>query len=94
MNKLLLGTAALAMMVFTNAAKADMQTVTLKLDNFYCVSCAYIIQKTLAEIPGVAESKVSYARKTALVTYNDAKTKVADFTAATAELGFPARPYQ
>ena len=54
MRKILLGAAALALMVAANAANAKEQTVKLKLENFYCASCAFIIQRTLAGMPGVA----------------------------------------
>lgn len=94
MKRIFLPATALAMMVFANAARAEERKVTLELDNFSCASCAFIIKSTLADIPGVAECKVSYRQKTASVTYDDAKTDVAALTAATAELGFPSRLVQ
>ena len=85
---------ALATMAFAHAANAEEQSVMLKIDNFYCASCAYILQITLADITGVADCTVSYGHKTALVTYDDAKTDIATLTGATAELGFPSRVVQ
>jgi mercuric ion binding protein len=41
--------------------------------------------------PGVARAEVSYADKTAVVTFNDAKTTVAALIQATADVGFPSR---
>ena len=91
MKRILPPAIALAMIIFATVARAEEQTVKLELDNFYCASCAFIIQSTLADIPGVADCKVSYRQKTASVTYDDAKTDVAALTAATADLGFPSR---
>jgi mercuric ion binding protein len=94
MKQILLPAIALAMMVMANASEAEERTVMLKLDNFGCASCAFIIQNTLASIPGVTDCKVSYRQKTASVTYDDAKADVAALTAATADLGFPSRLVQ
>lgn len=94
MKQILLPAIMLTMMVFANAAEAEERTVTLELGNLYCPSCAYIVQSTLASVPGVADCKVSYQQKTASVTYDDTKTDVAVLTAATTDLGFPSRLVQ
>jgi len=94
MKQSLIAAIALATVAFAHAANAEEQSVTLKLDNFYCASCAFIVQRTLAGIPGVADCAVSYGQKTASVTYDDAKTDIATLTGATAELGFPSRVVQ
>jgi hypothetical protein len=59
MKNLIFVTAILASLTFAQAATAEERTVKLEIDNFYCASCAYIIQKTLAGLPGVANSKVT-----------------------------------
>ena len=94
MKRSLMWAMVLALPLLANSASAEEQSVTLKLDNFYCASCAYILQKTLAGIDGVADCQVSYRQKTALVIYDDAETNVAVLTAATAEIGFPSSPVQ
>jgi mercuric ion binding protein len=86
----ILATAALsAMLVASAPATAAERTVTLAVDGMTCASCPYIVRTALQEVPGVARAEVSYAEKTAVVTYDDAKTTVAAVTQATADVGFP-----
>ncbi|MEQ9642768.1 MAG: cation transporter [Alphaproteobacteria bacterium] len=73
-------------------ALAEERTVTLKLENFTCASCAFIVKRTLTDVPGVAECDVSYREQLARVTFDDEKTSVAALTAATLQAGFPSRP--
>ena len=67
------------------------QTVTLSVD-LWCPSCSYIIQRTLAKVPGVLVVKVSYDDQVAVVRFDDDKTGVTALTQATADVGFPSKP--
>lgn len=88
--KPILAITALAMAVLAAGdALAAERTVTLKIDNLFCVSCPYIVKQVLAEVPGVRTVKVSFKNKTALVTFDDGKASVAALTAATTNVGFP-----
>ncbi len=90
--KRILGVAAVAMtLISTSGALADEQTVTLAVDNLFCVTCPYIVKQTLARIDGVSAVEVSYQEKTAVVTFDDAKTDIAALTTATGDAGFPSR---
>jgi len=71
------------------SAFAGEQTVTLEVSGMTCASCPYIVKQTLAAVDGVAAVKVSFAEKSAVVTYDDSKTEVSALTAATAGMGFP-----
>ena len=73
------------------AATAAERTVTLAVDGMSCPSCPYIVRTVLQEVPGVARADVSYVEKTAVVTFDDARTTVAALTEATAGVGFPSR---
>jgi mercuric ion binding protein len=73
------------------AATAAERTVTLAVDGMTCASCPYIVRTVLQEVPGVAHAEVSYAERTAVVTFDDAKTTVTALTQATAGVGFPSR---
>ena len=89
MNRIL-AIAALAMAILAAGdARAAERTVTLKVDNMFCVSCPYIVKKVLADVPGVRYVKVSFKNKTALVAFDDGKASVAALTAATTNVGFP-----
>jgi mercuric ion binding protein len=74
-----------------SAAWGGERTVTLAVDNMYCEACPYIVEQSLARVPGVENVTVSYAEKTATVTYDDAATTIDVLTAATTEAGYPSR---
>lgn len=73
-------------------ANAGERTVVLALDGMDCVACAYIVKQSLARVPGVGAVEVSYARKIARVTFDDARADSAALAAATRAVGFPSRP--
>lgn len=77
-----------------SAALAVEKTVTLAVANMYCAACPYIVKQSLAAVPGVIDVKVSYPKKTAVVTFDDAKTGVQALTDATLEAGYPSEVRQ
>ena len=91
MSRILTAAAWSATLLASIAAAAAERTVTLAVDGMTCSSCPYIVRSVLQEVPGVARAEVSSAEKTAVVTFDDARTTVAALTQATAGVGFPAR---
>lgn len=81
---------SIALLALAPAAMAQERTVKLTVRNMSCVTCPYIVKQTLASIDGVTAVRVSFPDKTAIVTFDDAKTTVAALEAATAKVGFPA----
>jgi mercuric ion binding protein len=73
-------------------ATAAQKTVTLAVKNMYCAACPYIVKQSLAQVPGVANVAVSFAKKTATVTYDDQQATLAKLTAATTAAGYPSTP--
>lgn len=73
-------------------AFAAEQTATLVIANMSCASCPIIVKRSLESVPGVAKVVVSYREKTAVVTYDDAKTDLRSLAAATIDAGYPATP--
>jgi periplasmic mercuric ion binding protein len=73
----------------SSAALADEKTVTLTVENMYCSACPLTVKSSLEAVPGVTKAVVSYAEKTAVVTFDDAKTGVPALTAATTNAGYP-----
>ncbi len=71
---------------------AGEKTVTLAVKNMYCAACPYIVKASLEAVPGVTKAVVSYKDKTAVVTYDDAKTNVNALTTATTNAGYPSAP--
>ena len=79
--------------IFVSAAAiAAEKTVTLDVKGMYCPACPYIVQKSLMAVPGVMNAKVSLKNKTAVVTFDDAKTAIPALTKATTDAGYPSQP--
>ena len=58
----------------------------------YCAECPFIVKKTLEGVPGVAKAVVSFKDRTAIVTFDDAKTGINALTEATTRAGYPSSP--
>jgi mercuric ion binding protein len=76
-------------LVVSSAALAGEQTVTLAVQNMYCSACPITVKSALEAVPGVAKVAVSYADKTAVVTFDDAKTAAPALIIATTNAGYP-----
>lgn len=74
------------------AAFAAERSVTLAVQNMYCAACPHTVKASLQAVPGVRAVSVSYEDKTAVVTFDDAKTNVQALTAATTNAGYPSSP--
>lgn len=76
----------------SSASFAAERTVTLAVQNMYCAACPGTVRKSLQAVPGVIKAVVSFADKTAVVTYDDAKTNMKALTTATTNAGYPSAP--
>ena len=92
MTKLMASVALGLGLVASSVALAGERTVTLAVKNMYCADCPFIVKKSLETVPGVAKAVVSLKDKTAIVTFDDAKTNVKALTTATTNAGYPSSP--
>jgi mercuric ion binding protein len=74
---------------FSVPALAATKTVTLTVSDMNCAACPITVKKALTRVEGVQAAEVSYEKKEAVVTYDDAKTNVDALAKATAEAGYP-----
>lgn len=65
------------------------QTVTLDVQNMTYPTCKVTVKKALEKVPGVAEAKVDYDKKTATVRFDPDRTNTAALAKATTEAGYP-----
>jgi mercuric ion binding protein len=70
-------------------ALAKQQTVKLNVPTMDCATCPITIKASLVKVPGVSKVQVSYARREAVIVYDDAKATVADLKKATEDAGYP-----
>jgi mercuric ion binding protein len=92
MNKFLVSAAFTLGLFTSSAALAGEKTVTLAVQNMYCAACPHTVKASLEAVRGVTTVAVSYKDKTAIITFDDAKTSVSALTNATAQAGYPSVP--
>jgi mercuric ion binding protein len=92
MNKLLASTVFALGLSASSAVLAAEKTVTLAVQNMYCAACPHTVKASLEAVPGVTKVAVSYKDKTAIVTFDDARTGVNALTTATTNAGYPSAP--
>ena len=78
--------------IASSGSMAAERTVTLSVSGMTCASCPYIVRESLAAVDGVMSVDVSMLEASAVVTFDDAKSSIADLIAATGNVGFPSEP--
>ena len=73
-------------------ALAATKTVKLSIPSMTCPVCPVTVKKALNAVPGVSRVDVSFAKKDAVVAFDDSKTSVTALTKATANAGYPSTP--
>jgi len=92
MMKPLISAAFVFGLVASTTAFAAERTVILAVQNMYCAACPHTVKSSLQSVPGVKAVSVSYQDKTAVVTFDDAKTNVKALATATTNAGYPSAP--
>jgi mercuric ion binding protein len=68
---------------------AATQTVTLSVPGMTCAACPITVKKALNRVEGVDKIQVNLEKREAVVTFDDAKTKVEALLDATNNAGYP-----
>jgi mercuric ion binding protein len=89
MNKLKSAIGVICLTTLSAPAWAASKTVTLVVPNMTCPVCPITVKKALNKVNGVSKVEVSYEKKEARVTFDDAKTDSKALVKATTEAGFP-----
>ena len=77
-----------------NVLAASPQTIVLDVKNMTCELCPITVKSALGKVPGVADTKVDLATKTATVKFDPDKANVAALVKATTNAGFPSAPHK
>lgn len=82
---------ALASLAATLSAPvwAATKAVTLSVPGMTCAACPITVKKALTKVDGVQKAEVSFEKREAVVTFDDAKTNAEALTQATANAGYP-----
>ncbi|AJP47306.1 mercury transporter [Rugosibacter aromaticivorans] len=81
--------AAVALAAVVAPAWAATQTVTLSVPGMTCAACPITVKKALLKVEGVSHVDVTFEKRQAVVTFDDAKTSVQKLTQATEGAGYP-----
>ncbi len=81
--------AALALAAAVAPVWAATQTVTLSVPGMTCASCPITVKKALSKVEGVSKTDVSFEKREAVVTFDDAKANMQKLTKATENAGYP-----
>lgn len=65
------------------------QTVVLDVQNMTCPVCPITVKKALQKVPGVADAKIDFDRKTATVTFDPDQANPVALVKATTDAGYP-----
>jgi mercuric ion transport protein len=69
-------------------AQSSQAHVVLKIDGMYCSSCAVLLGKNLARIPGVRRAEVSFENKQATLDYDPLKVDFWRFAKSITDAGY------
>lgn len=81
--------ASLALVAVVAPVSAATQTVTLSVSGMTCATCPITVKKAISKVEGVSKTDVSFDKREAVVTFDDAKTSVQKLTKATENAGYP-----
>jgi mercuric ion binding protein len=76
------------------ALAGNLKTVVLDVQNLTCPVCPITVKKALAKVPGVADSKIDFDKKTATVQFDPDRANTAALVKATTDAGFPSTAHK
>lgn len=81
--------ASLALVAVVAPVWAATQTVKLSVPGMTCAACPITVKKAISKVEGVSKVDVTFDKREAVVTFDDAKTTVQKLTKATEDAGYP-----
>ncbi len=89
MRKLFASIVLCALAALVAPAWAATQTVTLSVPGMTCAACPITVKKALTTVDGVTKTEVSFEKREAVVTFDDARVSAQELTKATEDAGYP-----
>jgi mercuric ion binding protein len=78
-----------SLILIASTVWANPKTISLAVPTMDCPVCPITIKQALTKVPGVSRAEVSFEKRQATVTFDDAKTNVEALTWATKNAGYP-----
>ena len=82
-------TIAILLLTLAAPAWAAPRTVVLSVPGMDCAACPITVSKALKRVPGVSQVEVTFEKREARVTFDDAKVTVDALLLATKNAGYP-----
>ncbi|MBW3163387.1 heavy metal translocating P-type ATPase [Ferrimonas balearica] len=76
------------------AARGDLKEVLLSVEGISCAACAWLIEKHLAALPGVAQISVNTTTQRAVLRWDASQQKLSDLLLSMNQIGYQAAPFQ
>jgi Cu2+-exporting ATPase len=77
---------------FTSAVSGE-SAVTLSVEGIRCAACVWLIEKRLAQVPGLSAAHLNVATEKLQVRWDSAQCKPSDILQAVREVGYVAYPF-
>ena len=81
---------AVVLLAASSACAAE-RSVTLAVQNMTCATCPIAVRIAIRGVAGVKDVSVDFAKRTALITFDDAVATIEQLADASRLAGFPAR---
>jgi len=78
---------------FVHDTPGGTREAALVLDGIRCSACVWLAEQTIRRLPGVADTRVNYATRRAIVRWRPAAIRLSEILSAIARIGFQAFPY-
>ncbi|MBF0186843.1 MAG: heavy metal translocating P-type ATPase [Magnetococcales bacterium] len=71
----------------------DLSETTLLLEGLHCAACAWLNEKAIERLPGVASVRVNYALQQATIRWNQQQLNLSEIVATIHHIGYGASPH-
>ncbi|MCW5605025.1 MAG: heavy metal translocating P-type ATPase, partial [Burkholderiales bacterium] len=78
---------------FVRTSASHEKEAALMLEGITCAACAWLIERRLADLPGVTGLDLNYALRRARVRWDENRLRLSDVLHVIAGLGYAAQPY-
>ena len=78
---------------FVRSSDEDLKQASLMFDGISCAACIWLIENTLAAIPGIKDVSLNYASQRALIHWDENRVKLSEILQSIARIGYRALPY-
>lgn len=69
-------------------------TAKLYIEGLHCTSCAWLIEKHLAKMPGIISAELNYQQQFLVISWENTLSVISKIMQAIADIGYTPHPYQ